>query len=163
VARRRVGSNQYKTRWGPDLPTPDRVLAASKEPPERRRCGEVWGTRCRAWVAPPDYTHGKRPSPEARLARARDPASPPQLLARLVGDPALGVRWEVARNRASPPRVLAALARDSEWQVREAVAGNPACPPELLQQLVRDPDWQVRRAARANPGCPLQWRALDQL
>jgi len=54
-----VGSNQYKTRWGPDLPAPERNqqlvdLALAQEAPlspgapSQARCGEVWGTGCRA-------------------------------------------------------------------------------------------------------------------
>jgi len=41
VVRRRVGSNQCRTRWGPDLPVPDRDLGAPEDPPERLRCEEV--------------------------------------------------------------------------------------------------------------------------
>jgi hypothetical protein len=136
MARRLVGSNQHRTRWGPDLPAPDRDLELPEGPPERRRCGEVWSSNCSAWVSPPDYSHGEHSSPEARWARARDPDC--------------------------PPRVLAALAKDPDWWVRLAVAGNPKCPPAVLGRLARDPRESVRRATRANPACPPQWRALGQ-
>jgi len=158
-----VGSNQHRTRWGPDLPVPDRGQVVPEEPPERRRCGEVWGTECRAWVQPPDYSHGEHPSLGARWARARDPACPPGVLAALAEDPALGVRWEVAGNPACPPGALAALAQDPDERVRGEVAGNPACPSGALQLLVRDPHEDVRTRARAHPNCPPLWRALDQL
>jgi len=163
MARRLRGSNQYKTRWGPDLPAPDREVRVPEEPPERRRCGEIWGTRCRAWVTPPDYSHGEHPSPWARGARAQDPASPPRLLQLLAEDPEWQVRWAVARNPASPLGALARLAGDPDRWVRRAVAANPASPPQVLARLVRDPDEQVRGAARANPACPPHWGALDQL
>jgi len=106
-----VGSNQHRTRWGPDLPAPDRALGAPPGAPERLRCGEVWGTRCRAWVDPPDFSHGEHPSPEGRAARAQDPACPPGLLQLLAGD--------------------------SGWGVRKAARANPQCPPhwEALGQL----------------------------
>jgi len=158
-----VGSNQHKTRWGPDLPTPDRGLGAPEEPPERRRCGEAWGTRCRAWVDPPDYSHGKHPSPWAREARAQDPASPPGVLERLAEDPHRWVRWAVARNPASPPGALEQLAGDPDELVRVAVAGNRASPPGVLARLARDPHEGVRTRAREHPACPPQWRALGQL
>jgi len=163
MARRLVGSNQYRERRCPDLPAPDRALAVPEEPPERRRCGEVWGTRCRAWVAPPDWSHGKHPSPWAREARAQDPASPPGLLQLLAEDPYRWVRWAVARNPASPPGALQQLAGDPDGIVRAAVACNPVSPPGVLGRLARDPHEGVRIRAQEHPACPPQWRALGQL
>jgi len=158
-----VGSNQYRERWGPDLPAPDRGLAVPEDPPERRRCGEIWGTGCRAWVGPPDWSHGNHPAKEARWAVAQHPGCPPQALEWLAEDPMAWVRGGVARNPQSPPQLLQLLARDPEWRVRRAVAGNPACPPQVLRALARDRDEQVRVAALANPACPQHWRALGQL
>jgi hypothetical protein len=189
VARRRVGSNQYQDRWGPDLCAPDRDLGVPKSAPERRRCGQIWGGRCRCWVRPPDYTHGEHPPPEARWARARDPACPPavlqalardpswrvrrlvarnpaslpQVLATLAGDPDPGVRQVVASNRACPPGALEQLAGDPNEWVRWAVARNPASPPGALGRLARDPNEQVRIRAQEHPRCPPHWGAMDQL
>jgi len=149
-----VGSNQRRTRWGPQLPAPNRGQAAPEDPPERRRCGEVWGTRCRAWVGPPDYTHGEHPPPGAREAQARDPECPPGMLQLLAEDPNWEVRWRVASNPSCPPGVLAALAGDHHAGVRWRVAGNPASPPGVLAALARDPGEWVRWAVARNPGCP---------
>jgi hypothetical protein len=184
-----VGSNQYKTRWGPDLPAPQREIGSPEDPPERRRCGEVWGTRCRAWVEPPTWSHGDHPTPGAREDRVRDPECPLWLLQQLAGDPSGRVRGWVASNPAcppallqqlaqvpepwvrgsvalnpqSPPGVLVALARDPIRGVRQGVASNRACPPQALELLARDPDQWVRGAALRHPNCPPRWRVLGQL
>jgi len=163
MARRLVGSNQYRTRWGPDLPAPDRGVGAPESAPKRLRCGEVWGGRCRTWVRPPNYFHGDHPDGQSFWKRISDPACPPQVLQGLAEYPDAAVRRGTAGNPASPPQLLGQLAEDPDEEVRQAVAGNPACPPQLLGRLARDPNEQVRGAARANPACPPQWRALDQL
>ena len=60
--RHGVGSNQYQTLQGnspggstisPTATLMQQVL------PERRRCGEVWGTKCSTWVEPPLWSHAK--------------------------------------------------------------------------------------------------------
>ena len=32
----------------------------------RRRCGDVWGTKCKAWIQAPDWSHGLCPSDEVK-------------------------------------------------------------------------------------------------
>jgi hypothetical protein len=74
-----VGSNQYRTRPGTALPVggADDLMqqAAGGGAPavERRRCGEVWGTACQAWVRGPGWSHGKHPADPATLAGIVDP------------------------------------------------------------------------------------------
>lgn len=53
------------------------VLAGTGTPRDtvKRRCGEVWGTQCKAWVQGPSWTHGLCLPPEAKRAVSR-PASP---------------------------------------------------------------------------------------
>jgi len=64
-----AGTNQYAVRGRakvfptgtPDIPLVSTALANDTNT-NRRRCGEVWGTKCQAWVTPPEYTHGKHPT-----------------------------------------------------------------------------------------------------
>jgi len=179
VARRQVGSNQHQQRWGPDLPAPQRDLEAG-DPPERARCGGMWGTRCRAWVQPPTWTHGGGHGERARWQSAGNPQCSPQVLELLAGDPNWTVRQRVvqnpgcplpllqqlardpdrfvrraaARHPLAPERLLAALAGDPEAWVRAGVASLRRCPQPIFQHLARDPSPAVRRRVASNPACP---------
>jgi len=67
-----LGTNQYRTKWSAQ---PHKVRCRSNGEmygwwPDGQvlRCGDVWGTKCQAWVKPPEYTHGnhgRRPTGEA--------------------------------------------------------------------------------------------------
>jgi len=166
--RRRVGSNQYQERWGPDLPAPSRdqqlvQLALQQDPtgtrdsppvpeaPEGVRCGEVWGTGCRAWVGPPDYTHGSHPGERQWRRRAQDPECPPWLHQLLLADPER--RGVALANPLCDPQVLAQAARDPDWRVRAGAGANPRLPQDLLRRLAGDPAARVRQAVAANPAC----------
>jgi len=188
MARRQVGSNQYRERWGSDLPAPQRDLGPA-DPPSRMRCGELWGSRCRAWVGPPGWSHGKHPTLGMRCAQVLNPRCSPQALEHLAGDPDPWVRgrvlsrhdcppgaletlagdpdpWvrgRVALRPTCPPQTLQRLARDPDELVRTWVAQNPSCPPRILAVLARDPDEGVRSVAQAHPSLPPQWRVLSQL
>jgi hypothetical protein len=57
-----LGSNQYRTKWT-TKPRNVRCRADGEmhgwwPDGQVMRCGEVWGTKCQAWVGPPGYTHG---------------------------------------------------------------------------------------------------------
>jgi hypothetical protein len=53
----------------------------------------------------------------------------------------------IARNPRTPPDVLARLAGDRTWHVRRDVALNPNALPVTLVVLSGDPDERVRRTA----------------
>lgn len=89
--RRAVGSNQYRTRAGTDLPVqgagPNLLDQAAAD---TFRCGEVWGSECKARVGPPDYSHGNHGvHSRANLVRVKDPDQ----LWRLVGHRLSPVQW----------------------------------------------------------------------
>lgn len=148
MARRRVGSNQYRTKTGPDLPVGPGILYHPVT-------GMV------------DARHPKT-SPEAlvqlaaspliwmRQDVAENPSCPPGTLAYLAWDGYTRVRASVARNPGCPPEVLAQLAQDSEWTVRQGVAHNPGCPNDLVEALTGDIDWRVVVAAIQHPGISVE-------
>jgi hypothetical protein len=77
-------------------------------------------------------------STAVRLAVARNPNSPADLLDRLSKDPDSKVRREVAWNPNCPADLLDRLSKDEYWGIRIAVAENPNCPIDLLVLLMRD-------------------------
>jgi hypothetical protein len=81
------------------------------------------------------------------------------LLTLLASDENLEVRLAVAKNPATPPAVLATLANDENWEVRRAAAYNPATPPAALALLVNEEDLDVRQAAVENSATPPELRA----
>ena len=166
MARRAVGSNQYKTRVGsPDVQTPDVDLMAQV------------GSRLA------EFPQGKR------MKLAENPLTPPEVLAHLAHDTDWGVRGLVAEHSNTPPEVLARLAGDKNADVRNVVAENPSTPPDILTQLAGDRlDWvrnsvaenrntppevlvllagdvdaDVRQAAEANPSFSEEYRALRRV
>ena len=60
-----------------------------------------------------------------RLRLAKDPGTPPEVLAELAGDIDDGVRWVVAENVNTPLEALHRLAADADRYVRTAAAYNP--------------------------------------
>lgn len=80
-----MGNNQYRTRRNGSLATPSDLMAQASQPGHPMRCGEVWGTQCRAWVQAPHFRHPGHPGDPARLRRHPDPG---QLIDR-VGPAAL--------------------------------------------------------------------------
>jgi hypothetical protein len=127
------------------------------EPPQRLRCGQVWGGRCRHWVQAPDWSHDQHPEPYQRLAQSRpDSGAAPWLLVVLAQDPDWRVRAQVARGWLCPPQLLVALAQDPDQRVRASVVQHPGCPPQVLEALSRDPDPTVRWRVAQHLGCPLQ-------
>jgi len=75
-----VGSNQYRSHSGTShlpITVPDLLTQASTASTVRQRCGDVWGTSCRAWVYAPSWSHQNHPGDHRRL---RHHPHPEQLL-----------------------------------------------------------------------------------
>ena len=128
MVRRAVGSNQYRTRSRLDaLPGPDLMNQVSVSP--SRRCGEVWGTRCRAMVGPPDYSHaahGGIHHPDI-LSQVADPhwvldqmggLMRAQHVAALAQNPALSYD-DLLVLLSGPHGADAGAAREDKWPVWE--------------------------------------------
>jgi len=153
-----VGTNQYAIRGrAKTLPTGTldtssvSTALVSDLGTDRRRCGEVWGTKCQAWVTPPTYTHGTHPTQVAREHYTRRADADPRVLEELSADKEPLVRSGVAGNPNISPEVLGHLAKDSEFSVRIAVAENPHTSPEALDDLAKDSVLAVRLGVAGNP------------
>jgi len=184
-----MGSNQYRQRTGSELAPVGGDLVGQVGAPARRRCGDVWGTDCQAWVQAPSWSHGRHGLGGDRLAAADNitcspmalemlagdeyrqvrasvggnPSTPPVALAQLAGDEDWLVRWEVGANPSTPPQVLTQLALDEYRQVRASVGANPSTPPEALAQLLADADIGVRQSVLDNPRLPEEYRLLHRV
>lgn len=75
MVRKQVGSNQYRTRLGTETSGGPDLMAQAQAANggERRRCGEVWGTACQAWVQGPTWAHGSHPANPQALAEIDHP------------------------------------------------------------------------------------------
>ena len=62
--------------------------------------------------------------------------------------------FELARNPNTPPEILARLANDNDYYVIQYVAGNPNTPPETLERLANDEDYGVLYCVAENPNTP---------
>lgn len=136
------------TAWATDL------MVVS--PPDRRRCGEVWGTSCRAWVQNPDFSHGRHGIRCRQSLSARVGIAPPPVLHWLAMSADIEVRQAVAASSHCPPRLLRHLAADPCWEVRRRVAGNCQTPQDTLSRFIDDPNDQVLIHLAGNPQCPSQ-------
>lgn len=152
------GTNQYQVRGYARTPAPMPTVGLYTTPPEvgRRRCGEVWGTRCGAWVVGPDWSHGRHPSLQSKEAVAKSPSALPDVLTRLAADEDGDVRQGVAENPSAPPEVLAGLAMDKNRWVRGRVADNHSTPPEALVRLAEDENEDVHYSVAGNPSTPAE-------
>jgi len=151
-----IGTNQYQVRGraknqSNKVLSPNGITAVFVGNDVRRRCGEVWGTKCQVWVAPPGYTHSVHPSKGARERYAGRADADPRVLEWLSRDQAVEVRGGVAENPNTSPAVLDTLARDKDAWVRRMVAGNPNASPGLLDSLARDEDGGIRYRVAGNP------------
>ncbi len=93
----------------------------------------------------------EKPDWWVRVAIARNPTCPVDLLAKLSDDKDKEVRRDVAWRTDCPADALAKLSDDKDKWVREAVARNPNCPSDTLTKLAEDTDEYVRFYARNNP------------
>ncbi|MEH1913599.1 MAG: HEAT repeat domain-containing protein [Nostoc sp.] len=91
---------------------------------------------------------------------ARNPNTPPEIIAQLMTRPGVG-RQAVSRNPNAPTEALAELAQDSNSTTRNWVAENPGTPANILVQLTRQPVEKtinnistVRETVLKNPNFP---------
>jgi len=157
--RKKIGSNQYKTQHaGIPLSIVTSTDLLSQVDTGQARCGDVWGTKCKALVGPPDWSHGSHPSTDNKLLVAKNPNTPIEILTGLAQDQDKWVRQEVAKNPNTPTETLTKLAQDQNMWVRREVVWNPNTPVETLTGLAQDQNMQVRYNTRnnmaANPNTP---------
>ena len=76
----------------------------------------------------PTKALAKKVPVEFRCWAARNPSTPPAVLATLATDQDSDVRYWAARNPSTPPAALAALATDTYSYVRAQAARNPSTP-----------------------------------
>lgn len=134
---------------------------AIREHLARLRWYEWLGTR------KPKKEHAQHVSPErlasfaeggvfARQLAAKNRATPPEVIARLAGDPVQPgvVRHCAAKNPHAPASVLITLAMTGDKALRAAVLRNPSTPPAALEQLATAPEVEFRRRVAANRSTP---------
>ena len=85
-------------------------------------------------------------------AAARDPRTPPHLLAHLADEANEDVRIALASNPSTPAMILARFAEDD--RLLGALAGNAALPTYLLLRLAKHWNAEVRRRVAFNPSAP---------
>jgi len=182
MARKRaVGSNQYQARAGVGFdPAEGAVLMAQAGASTRVRCGDVWGTNCRAWVQAPDFRHGTcgrsfdaqvraaanpqclpevlavvatSDDPVLRFMVVKHPLLSPAVLNRMAQDPVQWVRVMVA-IKTSGRDVLEHLSNDPVQDVRQAVGANHSTDPDILRRMTQDNDSLIRRTIASNQNCP---------
>ena len=93
-----------------------------------------------------------------RVSVARNPATRPEILARMLTAPdgaGLGAERGIAANAHTPPRLLTQLAASSDLRTVANVARNPATSSELRQRLALHSAPRVRAAAALNPDCDM--------
>lgn len=149
-----VGSNQYQKRGRTQArsATPEGSLVSQIDPELNRRvCGEVWGTNCKARVSAPAYRHGKHPDRQQRITIAMNPEALGHVLEDLASDHDDEVRFCVARNPHTFNSALVCLSRDPNEGVRYGVAGHRTTSRSSLEYLSRDPSGWVRQAVARNP------------
>lgn len=175
MARRGVGSNQYKTRAGVEAQSPaaDLIQQAAGQ---GIRCADVWGfarrevPRCQQLVYPPSFSHGNHGSevssvldlpPRARQALASLQQCPTDTLEQLARDTDPDVRGIIIQNLRSTSAALDIIARSGSVDTRLAVAKHPNLGADTLAFLATDSSGSIRRRVAMHPHCPPQ--VLDRL
>lgn len=142
MARRRaVGSNQYRTRVGLDgvQASGHDLMVLAAQAPERRTCGDVWGTGCQAVVYPPDFSHGNHGAYGNPLKAIRSPNCPPQVLEMFA-------RATVMDNGGGM----------LSWQAACKIIRHTNCSSDALGWLLQHPRHRVRQMVVAHPRLSLQ-------
>ncbi|MEH0516248.1 hypothetical protein QBC31_36965 [Streptomyces sp. B21-079] len=93
----------------------------------------------------PDAIWAAADLPTRRLAGlALNPATPVDLLLRLLTDGPLAVRMVLCRDRFLPDAVVDAVVEHPDAYTRSFFARNPHVDPRTRTRLLTDPDWIVR-------------------
>ena len=81
---------------------------------------------------------------EDKIALAKNPNTPKEILTILSTDKDKIVRCWVAENLNTPKEVLTKLSTDKSWYVRCRVVDNPNTPKRILTKLLEDEHWMVK-------------------
>lgn len=107
----------------------------------RLRCGQVWGTSCRAWVQSPEFSHNNHAECSDHRLAAQHPRCPVPVLVYLAQSSDVRVRRAVIRNPHCPLTVLRQLAmRDQDSSVVGEALLHPQMPPEEYQAILQRAD-----------------------
>lgn len=139
-------------------------IAALDDPALYEPMGSLWdvmgenrkGIAVMRFVANHPHT---RPGTLARLADgpradtlrhelARNPNTPPDVLARYFDSTDPFVEWGLALNPRTPPAVLERLSRSADRYTRMNLVRNPSTPRPVLERLASDPDPHLARVAQ---------------
>ncbi len=136
-----------------------RILCADPDLEVRRRV--ALNPNC-----PPDVLDRLANAPEHQLQEdvLRNRGCPSQTIRRLrqAAAEGLGAALAMARNPNTPPDILADLF-DSDNRVTTLVVANPQCPPDVLVRALQWKLRDVREAALANPNLPEEYRMLGRV
>lgn len=155
--RHGVGSNQYRIREGGPQKRPDASHRRGKQ-----RCGDLWGTRCRAWIYPPSWKHDAAPAHYQHIDVSAAPADTLRLFSESKDDRI--IRAVVASPNCPPDILLAfcdgpAASGSVQQDLFISGLGNPNYPRHQLAhwydqyKLSLDPDGPLG-AIFSNPSCP---------
>ena len=94
-------------------------------------------------------------TPRLGLIFAAAPYAPAGLLDRISIEANAALRLRLAKNPATPPGALARLLTgDAPARLRRTVAAHPGADAAILSALASDPSVEVRRAVAGNPAAP---------
>ena len=159
--RGQIGNaGQFRARNRP-LPL-DRGPHLIQQVTDQRRCGEVWGTRCQAWVGPPDWRHHHHPGNPRGLRRHPDPGQLLRLvearelddeqIKQLVCNPRLNLEHVLTMAERGQAKItLKALGETWGWIHPNHLAHHPDHwgPEEWAQVLRRWPTYVEDRRTEA--------------
>jgi hypothetical protein len=121
------------------------------------RCGDVWGTRCRAWVTPPDFNHAGHGDHGIMRMVAKHPQCPPYLLRQLSWSPASRVRRQVARHPQCPPDLVLEMGlRDRDLDVYTEALLHPKFPAGEYPAVIRRMDASAINRLARRPECSME-------